>query len=141
VVGLWSDRLLQHACERLADEGLRGEKDLWGLRPQAGNELADYVGEPVRIADLAIWYGRLQDVRDLDALIAWFKETFPVDQAGLIGTVYTDEVPAHYRDIPFAPAPLTQSEYAEARRRTFLAVAAWTSLRAAPREAQLSSKA
>lgn len=98
----------------LFQKKVEGGKDLWALRPACGEELAADIGDPVRIVDLAIWYGRAQDAEDLDALADWFEEQFPIRQADLVGTVYSEDVPAHYRDIPFSPAPLTQSEYAEA---------------------------
>jgi hypothetical protein len=89
-------------------------KDLWALREKAGSELAEGQGFPVRIVDLAVWYGREQDVSSLDQLIEWFRTEFKIDQTDLIGTVFDESVPNHYRDIPLSDEPLSQSEYADA---------------------------
>lgn len=89
-------------------------EDVWGLRATCGSDLAgEGGGYPIRVADLAVWYGRGQDAADLEALIGWFKESFPIDQAGLLGTVYVEDYPSHYAEIPFGEARPTQTEYAE----------------------------
>ncbi|MGI8551924.1 MAG: AAA family ATPase [Dehalococcoidia bacterium] len=88
--------------------------DLWGLRPNCGPELSSYVGEKVRIADLAIWYGRAWDVADVNALIAKFSADFSFDKDALIGSVYSEDVPQRYKDIPFSPDLITAFELAEA---------------------------
>lgn len=89
--------------------------DLWGLRNTCGLDLRTGDGvEPVRIVDLAIWYGREQDVADLGALVGWFMAEFPLDQDALVGNVYARDVPAHYAEQPFSAAPLTQDDYAAA---------------------------
>jgi energy-coupling factor transporter ATP-binding protein EcfA2 len=92
-----------------------GGRDSWGLRDTCGQDIATERGfQQVRIVDLAIWYGREEDVADLDALVNWFRATFPVDRDRLIGTVYTEEIPTHYPQQPFSPTPLTQDDYAVA---------------------------
>jgi MoxR-like ATPase len=92
-----------------------GGKDLWGLRPDCGPDLvAADNSYGIRIADLAIWYGRNQDSPNLAALIAWFLSLFPITKDKLVGTVYTDDIPSHYEQIPFGPDPLSQTELAEA---------------------------
>jgi hypothetical protein len=90
--------------------------DLWGLRPNCGAELESLPNNPVRLVDLAIWYGRTWDAADLDELISTFlsPHRFPLDQDDLINTVYTLEVPTHYRQIPFSPQPISPAELAEA---------------------------
>lgn len=88
--------------------------DSWGLTDDAASQLAAYVGDPVRLVDLAIWYGRDREVEGLDDLVLWFEDTFPLREAGLVGTVYTEDVPAHYSDLPLAVEPLSQNDYAEA---------------------------
>lgn len=87
-------------------------RDLWLLTPAAGQELIDVGAQPVRIVDLALWLGREQDVADLDALIAWFNDTFEPNQGDLVGTIYLDDVPDAYRAVPFAyePAAVEDSE-------------------------------
>jgi MoxR-like ATPase len=97
------------------DKRARGEKDLWGLRSNIGQNLitSGLVDSPVRIADLSIWYGRERDDSDLSTLIGWFESEFALHQADLVGTIYTDDVPSHYWEIPFSPDQITQTEYAE----------------------------
>jgi hypothetical protein len=79
-------------------------RDLWRLTPSAGAELTS-TDEPVRLVDLALWFGRGQDVADLDDLVAWFKTTFHPQVGDLVGTLYTEDIPAAYRALPFEPAP------------------------------------
>lgn len=88
--------------------------DLWALRDSVGQDVMADVGDPVRLVDLAIWFGRDRDVTGLDDLVAWFKDEFSVEAAGLVGTLYTEDVPPHYTEIPFAPEPISQTEYAAA---------------------------
>src|SRR5579859_114667 len=90
--------------------------DLWGLRPSCGAELKSLPNNPVRLVDLAIWYGRTWDAADLDELVDIFLSPlrFPLDQDDLIGTVYTREIPTHYRQIPFSPQTISLPELAEA---------------------------
>lgn len=85
-------------------------RDIWRLTPAAGSELmaaADYTR--VRLVDLALWFGRNQKVADLDALIAWFNNTFQPQRGDLLQSVYSDAVPTEYRQVPFAPAPVDDS--------------------------------
>lgn len=84
-------------------------RDVWRLTPAAGSELmgagaAEYTA--VRLVDLALWFGREQDVADLTGLLDWFTNTFQPSRGDLVGTVYLDEVPAAYQSTPFAPDPV-----------------------------------
>lgn len=87
-------------------------RDVWRLTPNAGAELLtmrDTASRPVRLVDLALWFGREQDVPDLNGLIDWFEAEFQPRQGDLIGTVFLDDVPAEYRAIPFNPDPIDDS--------------------------------
>jgi MoxR-like ATPase len=92
-----------------------GGRDLWGLKPSVGADIRRFT-EPVRIVDLAIWYGREKDVADLAALVDWFVKEFPLEVADLVPDLYTDNVPSNYgaADNPFAPAPASSDELADA---------------------------
>jgi len=59
--------------------------------------------------DLAIWFGREQDVADLDGLLAWFDAVFEPRCGDLVGTVYLDDVPVGYRQVPFADDPIDEN--------------------------------
>lgn len=99
-----------------ADGG--GGKHHWALRPDLGKGLQEKIGPPVRIVDLAIWYGRNENRKNLDDLVAWFLSAFPLDQDALLGSIYTTEIPKHYREQPFSDTPLSAKEYAEATGAT-----------------------
>lgn len=84
-------------------------RDVWRLRPQAGSELLSLTGaKALRLVDLALWMGRDQDVADLDELIDWFNRTFEPKRADLVGTIYRDDVPAEYQNVPFAEEPIDE---------------------------------
>ncbi len=91
------------------DVGAGRPRDVWNLTPTAGAELSDGGTAPVRLVDLALWFGRTQDVADLDALIEWFNITFQPQRGDLVGTIYSDNVPEDYRLVPFATAPIDDS--------------------------------
>ena len=79
-------------------------RDNWRLTSTAGAELV--AGrKPLNIVDLALWFGRNEDVGDIDALVDWFKATFNPDVADLVGTLYVDGVPGPYKSLPFEAAP------------------------------------
>lgn len=84
-------------------EGSAGRRrDTWRLTATAGAQLmaAPAPGStPVRLVDLAIWFGREQDVADLDGLLAWFDAVFEPRCGDLVGTVYLDDVPVGYRQV------------------------------------------
>jgi len=81
-----------------------GARDNWRLTPAAGSELV--AGrKPLKIVDLALWFGRNEDVADIDALVDWFKATFNPHRADLVGTLYVDGVPGDYKSLPFETAP------------------------------------
>jgi MoxR-like ATPase len=90
-----------------------GERDRWRLTPTAGSELIAGTNptnpksgaKPLNIVDLALWFGRNEELADIDALVTWFKTTFNPNVADLIGTLYIDGLPAEYKKLPFEPAP------------------------------------
>lgn len=98
-------------------------RDTWSLTPHAGAELLARQDHTVRIVDLALWFGRNVDTDaldpavtagaadPLDRLIAWFRSEFEPDKGDLIGTLYTDDVPAAYRDAQFSDAPIDEGTY------------------------------
>lgn len=89
-------------------------RDLWALRPTAGADLVATGIAPVRLVDLAIWYGRNQDVADIRALVAWFLGEFPLRQGDLIPTLYSEDIPPEYEAAinPLAPDRASQADYA-----------------------------
>jgi MoxR-like ATPase len=90
-----------------------GGRDNWRLTPAAGSELVAGINpgtatsstKPLHIVDLALWFGRNEDVADIDALVDWFKATFNPHVADLVGTLYLDGVPGDYKSLPFEPVP------------------------------------
>ncbi len=91
-----------------------GERDTWALLPTAGADLFhDNDDRSVRVVDLALWYGRNQDVAGIDALMAWFLDAFPLRFEDLIGTIYSEDVPPEYRAVPFADEPMSQTDYSD----------------------------
>lgn len=82
----------------------------------------------VRLIDLALWTGRDintssidgailsaaglgPDAADIDKLNAWFMHEFEPHRGDLIGTIFTDDIPAEYRTIPFAADPVSDETY------------------------------
>lgn len=109
-----------------AQTGLPG--DVWGLTPSAGADLLAETRKAVRLIDLALWTGRDIDTSsiddailsaaglspeadDIDKLNAWFMEEFEPRHGDLIGTIFTDDIPAKYRAIPFAVDPVSDETY------------------------------
>lgn len=98
-------------------------RDNWSLTPNAGAELLAKQGQPVRLVDLALWFGRNVDTSslnpsvigsaatELDKLIAWFVHEFAVDRGDLIGTIYSTEVPPEYYGAEFVDAPVDEGTY------------------------------
>jgi MoxR-like ATPase len=90
-----------------------GGRDTWRLTPTAGAELVAGINpgnptsstKPLNIVDLALWFGRNEDVADIGALVDWFKTTFKPDVADLVGTLYVDDLPGDYQSLPFEVAP------------------------------------
>jgi MoxR-like ATPase len=81
-----------------------------GLQADTGSRLRDNYGRSIRLIDLAIWYGRKKDVSDLDGLLQWYLEEFPVGHSDLIGTLYDDSLPDNYRRIDLVKAPATDAD-------------------------------
>jgi hypothetical protein len=87
-------------------------RDNWRLTPTAGAELVagtnpsnpNSGAKPLNIVDLALWFGRSEDVADIDALVDWFKATFNPQVADLVGTLYLDGIPGDYKSLPFETA-------------------------------------
>jgi MoxR-like ATPase len=91
-----------------------GTGDRWRLRPNAGSVLAGYENyQPVRLVDLALWYGRNQDMPDLAALVEWFRGEFAPDVGDLLGTIYLDDIPADYSAQPFVDQRLDETDFFE----------------------------
>jgi hypothetical protein len=99
-------------------------RDLWELNADAGKEmLGGDKQKPVRLADLAIWFGRDIDVESLDdavvgtsqdgveRLIGWFKSDFAPNVGDLVGSLYTDGVPSEYAGVAFADTPVDEGTY------------------------------
>lgn len=103
-------------------------RDTWALTPTAGADLMKLknLHTPTRIVDLAVWFGRNEDVdslpaeviaglpataTDLDKLVAWFQSEFGPDQGDLVGTLYSDEIPDEYGALEFSPDPVDESTY------------------------------
>lgn len=85
-------------------------RDLWRLTASAGAEvMAEHRFSPVRLVDLALWFGREQNVTDLDELLDWFDKSFRPHQGDLVGTVYLAEVPAEYHEVPFSEEPVGET--------------------------------
>jgi hypothetical protein len=98
-------------------------RDKWSLTAHAGAELMATRSHIVRIVDLALWYGRNIDTDalgatitaatsdPLDRLIAWFRNEFGPDKGDLIGTLYSDDVPADYRAAQFLETAIDAGTY------------------------------
>lgn len=107
----------------LVQSKIGGGRDSWSLTPNAGAELLAKQGQPVRLVDLALWFGRNVDTSaldpsvigsaatELDKLIAWFVHEFAVDKGDLIGTIYSTDVPAEYYGAEFVDAPVDEGTY------------------------------
>lgn len=102
--------LLQTKRDRTAGR----PRDEWLLTSSAGTDMLtmrDAPTKPIRLVDLALWFGRDQNVADLDGLLAWFKDTFNPQRGDLVGTLYLTDVPSHYRQLPFLPDPIDESVF------------------------------
>ncbi len=115
----WSGRGRVIIQTKATGNGLR--RDSWRITPDAGSVLVEAGQQPVRIVDLALWFGRNIDIDSLnpaivanlgnsatsiDKLVAWFKNEFKPQAADLIGTLYSDDIPPEYGAIPFEPQPI-----------------------------------
>jgi MoxR-like ATPase len=92
-------------------------KHSWAILPGCGAALKSLgrpTEYPIRLIDLAIWFGRNKDVQNLAELMSWLLKEYNLDQGDLIGTVYSRDVPDHYKLLTLSPSPLTQDEYAAA---------------------------
>lgn len=100
-----------HVLSQTKKDAAAGRRrDVWRLTPAAGAELVAHTDSaPVRLVDLALWFGREQDVADIDGLMTWFNHTFEPQRGDLVGTVYSEEIPREYRVVPFAPDPIDDS--------------------------------
>jgi hypothetical protein len=108
---MWTDALARSRIfTRAPNTTGAGPKDVWALTASAGYDIMDVDSPPtpVRLVDLALWMGRNQDVAGLDELMTWFNDMFEPAQGDLVGTVYLDDIPAHYGGVSFAPQPIDE---------------------------------
>jgi MoxR-like ATPase len=96
-----------------ANSGAGRLRDVWGLTAAPGADLLATEAKSIRLIDLALWFGRGEDVANLDGLLSWFESVFRPDILDLTSTVLSDQVPAEYRKIPFVEEPLLDAELAE----------------------------
>ncbi|MGV9661394.1 AAA family ATPase [Streptomyces koyangensis] len=89
-------------------------EDLWGLTDTPGADLLSQKIKPVRLIDLALWFGRREEVNDIDDLLKWFHATFKPDILDLVGTGLVDGVPDEYRQVEFDDQPVEDVEIAVA---------------------------
>lgn len=97
--------------------------DEWSLTRQAGSELLERNPKKVRLVDLALWFGRNIDVDTLgpsmvgegsepiERLLAWFRSEFEPDRGDLVGTLYSEEIPAEYRSVEWSAVPVDEGTY------------------------------
>lgn len=86
-----------------------GPRDIWSLSATAGSDMMTVPSsKPIRLVDLALWFGRNQDVADLDGLMDWFNTEFNPDRADLVGALFLMEIPAEYLAVSFAAEPIDQ---------------------------------
>jgi hypothetical protein len=88
--------------------------DSWGFTDTWQEELMAADPEAgVKAIDLAIWYGRGENVTSLPELLSWFEQTFDLASVpGLLGGVYATDIPAEYVSQSLAPEPLDQDDLA-----------------------------
>jgi MoxR-like ATPase len=117
----YAGRTLQRIRDKLYDKKVLSRRNVqgnrvveWAVNENSEEALRDYLKDApkVRLVDLAIWYGRDQDVADLNELIGWFRATFPVVKPLLMKLLYDESVPREYLEFPFQPEPATQDDYA-----------------------------
>ncbi|MGA5818563.1 AAA family ATPase [Kitasatospora sp. NPDC094028] len=101
--------------QQKADKDSGRADDLWSLTETPGADLLAKPCKPVRMIDLAIWFGRHRDVSDLDELMAWYHEEFRPEVLDLPGTILLDSgVTAEYTAFPPVDRPVTDAELAAA---------------------------
>lgn len=119
---------LQRQRTHLANQGLvfsqvknPPHRDSWGLTPTAGTDLRSRSPHPIRLIDLAIWFGRDVDVDAVASretagalrLLDWFMQEFSPRVGDLVGTVFSDEVPDWYVHFEFEDHPVDEGTYEE----------------------------
>lgn len=82
----------------------------FGLKPDTGRILSAERPQVPKIC-LAAWLGRKEDVADIDDLLRWFDEEFPLDGTDL-DAVYTNYIPAAIASLqrPFSVTLPTNEE-------------------------------
>lgn len=96
--------------QRKRDPAAGRPRDVWRLTETAGADLTPEANsKKIRLVDLALWFGRYQDVADLDGLLDWFNSVFQPHRGDLVGSIYLDKVPGPYRSVSFAPEPVDDS--------------------------------
>src|SRR5262249_5268617 len=119
--GQYCGRTLQVIREKLSasnvlfKQKINSRNILWSINQDSEETLRSFLAPflKVNLTDLAIWYGRNQDVLDLNELISWFKAKFPVATPFHLNTLYEDELPDDYASYPFTEFSIDQDEYAE----------------------------
>jgi MoxR-like ATPase len=89
-------------------------EELWGLTSTPGADLLSQNIKPVKIVDLALWFGRRQEFDNIEGLLEWFHAEFKPDILDLVGTVFIDGVPDEYRQVHFDDQPVEDNEIAVA---------------------------
>lgn len=98
--------------QRKKDRSVGRDQDEWGLTATPGADLKSQKYEPVKIMDLALWFGRREEVSDIHELLDWFHETFKPDVLDLVGTALIDGVPEDYKAYAFDDQPVADGEIA-----------------------------
>jgi hypothetical protein len=89
----------------------------WALRAGAADELQarvlPEVGTTVSLVALMVWMWRDRELDDLDSQLSRFIEELGLDRNGLIGKVYSNEIPTEFADAGLAESPLDREELSE----------------------------
>ncbi|WP_411081618.1 AAA family ATPase [Streptomyces sp. cmx-18-6] len=98
--------------QRKKDKAAGRDQDEWGLTATPGTDLKSLKCEPVNIVDLALWFGRREQVANIHELLGWFHETFKPNILDLVGTALLDGVPSDYESFAFDDQPVEDAEIA-----------------------------
>ena len=87
----------------------------WSLRPSLVADLTSHAGKivgtvPFSLAYLAIWMYRTREVPSIQGAIEVLISEFNLNAYGLIGTVFTSEVPAELAVLPLQAQPMELGE-------------------------------
>jgi hypothetical protein len=92
------------------------DKARWAFFRNAGSQIRKRVLDKkpqVPLVALMAWMWRKREIRNLDEATREFAQDIGFKNAGLLGNVYTTDVPAHFRDVSLTDAALNESEVAE----------------------------